>query len=446
MSSTVSNLRRLLRHPRFRVLLGVRVLTQSADGALQVGMASHILFNPADQPDAWAVAAMLAITLLPFSLVGPFASGLLDHWPRRQVAVVVDTVRCLLALVVAVVVGSGAQASLAQGLLYACLMVALALNRFLLAGLAAALQHTIDPDEFLTASALMPMVGPLGLLVSGAIAALVRLVGSQFTSAARADAGIFVFAAALWAGSALLATRVGRRSFGPSTIAPHTSARETLRAIADGLHHLRARPPAALALATITVVRAGYGATLTTVILLFRNRFHDADQLGGAMAGVGGWMALSALGFALSVAAVPPVARRIGMRATVLVCLVGSAAVQLGPGSLLDPVALLAASPLVGLLAQSLKVCVDTIVQAHTSDQFKGRVFVVYDALFNAGVVLGSVLAAAALPADGGSRGVLAAIGLGYLLVAAGFWTASARIGTDVFDEGTDIALTSSPA
>lgn len=441
MNSTFSNLRRLLRHPRFRTLLGVRILTQSADGALQVGMASHILFNPADQPDAWSVAAMLAITLLPFSVVGPFVSGLLDHWQRRQVAVVVDAVRCALAVVVAVLVGSDANGSSSQAALFAALMVALALNRFLLAGLAAALQHTIGEDEFLTASALMPMVGPLGLLASGAVAATIRVVGAQFTSTDRADAGIFLFAALLWAGSVALASRVPRHAFGPLTISRVTRASETWHALAGGLRHLRERQPAALGVATITLVRAGYGATLTTVILLFRNHFHDATQLGGAMAGVGGWMALSAAGFALSVAVVPPVAHRIGMRATVVVTLLASAAVQLGPGSVLHPTVLLLASPLIGLLAQSLKVCIDTIVQAHTDDEFKGRVFVVYDALFNAGVVVGAVTAAALLPADGASRALLAGIGLFYLAIGVGFWAASARIGRETFDAGTELAL-----
>ena len=87
-------LQRLLRHSRFRKLLAIRALTQTADGTLQIGMASHILFNPAQQPDAASIAAMFAITLLPFSIVGPFVSGLLDRWSRRDVAVV-DAIRLI---------------------------------------------------------------------------------------------------------------------------------------------------------------------------------------------------------------------------------------------------------------------------------------------------------------------------------------------------------------
>lgn len=52
----VSAVRRLWRHAPFRRLLTLRVLSQAADGTLQVGMASYILFSPQSQPDAWAIA------------------------------------------------------------------------------------------------------------------------------------------------------------------------------------------------------------------------------------------------------------------------------------------------------------------------------------------------------------------------------------------------------
>ena len=63
-------LRRLWRHAGFRRLLTLRALSQSADGTVQVGMAAYLLFSPASQPDAWSIAAILAITFLPFTLLG----------------------------------------------------------------------------------------------------------------------------------------------------------------------------------------------------------------------------------------------------------------------------------------------------------------------------------------------------------------------------------------
>lgn len=94
----VRSLRQLWRHAWFRRLLAVRVATQSADGALQTALASFVLFSPERQPDAASIATVLAITLLPFSLLGPFVAVVLDRVARRQVLVVVDLLRSALAL------------------------------------------------------------------------------------------------------------------------------------------------------------------------------------------------------------------------------------------------------------------------------------------------------------------------------------------------------------
>lgn len=435
----VRDLRRLLRHDHFRKLFTIRALTQCADGTLQIGMASHILFNPAQQPNAWAIAAMFAITLLPFSIVGPFVSGLLDHWSRRTVTVVVDATRTVLALVIAGMIASGSTAPAVATVLFGCLMVALALNRFVLAGLAAGLQHTIDDDEFLTASAVMPMIGPVGVLVGGALAGLVRFLSPWPVTIA--DAVVFCCAAAMWATSCTIASRLGSKDLGPLEPAPRTRFAQTLAALHNAGQHLVHRRPALLGLATITVQRVLYGLTLVSVLVLFRNHLHAAADVNGAMADIGAWMGASGVGFALSVVLVPPLAHRLGMRGTVVALLLASAVIQLGPGQVLSRWPLVVASFLIGWFAQSVKICIDTVVQAHVDDEYKGRIFVIYDGLFNAAIVLAAVLAAAVIPDSGLSRALLVAIGVAYLVLAAAFWLLSRPMGSDEFNRGTDLAM-----
>lgn len=437
----VQNLRRLLRHDRFRKLVTIRALTQCADGTLQVGMASHILFNPAQQPTAWAIAAMFAITLMPFSIVGPFVSGLLDRWSRRTVTVVVDATRCVLALAIAAIVTTGSTAPLVSTALFGCLMVALALNRFVLAGLSAGLQHTIDDDEFLTASAVMPMIGPTTLLLGGALAGGIRLASPWPASVA--DAVIFCCAAAMWATSSLVACRLSARSLGPLDPAPRTRFVETLHALNDAGRHLAHRRPALLGLVTITCQRVLYGLTLVSVLLLFRNHVHAPTEVNAAMADIGLWMAASGVGFACSVLLVPPLAHRLGMRGSIVAVLLASAVAQLLPGQVLQRWPLVVASFFIGWFAQSLKICIDTVVQAHVDDEVKGRVFVIYDVVFNAAIVLASVLAAAIVPSGGVSRPLMVAIGLGYVALAVVFWLASRPMGSAAFNRGTELGLTS---
>ena len=92
------SLKRLMQHSLFRKLVAVRIATQASDGILQVGMAAYVLFSPQEQPDARSIALVLAITLLPFSVIGPFVSLTLDRWNRRQVAVITDVIRMGIAL------------------------------------------------------------------------------------------------------------------------------------------------------------------------------------------------------------------------------------------------------------------------------------------------------------------------------------------------------------
>ena len=100
-------LAQLLRHPAFRRLVAVRTLSQGGDAVVQVGMAAYILFSPQTQPNAWAIAAVIALVMLPFSVVGPFVSPILDRFPRQRIVVVCDLIRLVLAIASFVVVVSG---------------------------------------------------------------------------------------------------------------------------------------------------------------------------------------------------------------------------------------------------------------------------------------------------------------------------------------------------
>jgi len=65
-----------------------------------------------------------------------------------------------------------------------------------------------------------------------------------------------------------------------------------------------------------------------------------------------------------------------------------------------------------------VKICVDTTLQRVVGDVYRGRVFVLYDVLFNVVFVAAAVLAAIVIPTDGPSYVVLAMASLWYLLIA----------------------------
>ena len=87
------------------------------------------------------------------------------------------------------------------------------------------------------------------------------------------------------------------------------------------------------------------------------------------------------------------------------------------PGAIYAKVPLMVAAFLLGLTAQNIKICVDTLVQAHVDDDLKGRVFVLYDMVFNIALVLAALIGAAVLPTDGKSVSILVVLAAGYLLI-----------------------------
>lgn len=437
-------LKRLWRHQLFRRLVAVRIGTQASDGILQVGMAAYVLFSPQDQPDAASIALVLAITLLPFSIVGPFVSLTLDRFNRRQVAVTTDAIRVGIAGMLAVLVlNPGLREHWSMWLFYAGVLLAMSLNRYLMAGLSAALQHTVDEDEYLIASSVMPTIGPAGVLFGAATATGIRFAASGHMETYQADALIFLTAAIGFAITVMLALRIPRRALGPdleSAEAQGTPVREVLKGLGHAIGHLRERRPAGIGLLTIGAQRIAYGMTQVATILLFRNWFHQVEEVEAAMGDLALWAGATGAGFIASAVLVPPLARRLGVRRTILVLLVGAGVLQIVPGSLFTLPTLVAAGFGLGLGSQALKICVDTLVQAHVDDDFKGRVFTIYDMIFNACFVVAACLVALLFPADGHT--LLGFIALGGLLIAIGlvFWLRTRALGSAAFDRGTDYA------
>ena len=114
-----------------------------------------------------------------------------------------------------------------------------------------------------------------------------------------------------------------------------------------------------------------------------------------------------------------------------ITCLAASAVFQVVPGAIYAKVPLGIAAFLLGVTAQNIKICVDTLVQAHVDDDFKGRVFVIYDVIFNSALVLAGVIGAVILPTNGRSVLILVLMAAGYLLIAAASrWQAAASTWT----------------
>ena len=433
--SMLRSLRQLLRHRYFRRLLAVRVAVQSSDGVLQVALAAFVLFSPERQPDATSIAVVLAITLLPFSILGPFAAIVIDRVSRRQVLVVANLARAAVALGLALLIATGLQTVGVEVLIYGGLLLAMSLNRFLLAALSASLPHTIDPREYMVANSVVPTVGPAGLLIGVALATPLRLILGHVMPDYRANAILFLIAAVGFVLSAVLALSIPRRQLGPDATTPTTRARDVVTGLVEAVTHLRRQRPAGIGLLTIAAHRLIHGIVTVATILVYRNYFHRPDELDAAIADLGLLVVVTGAGFVFASVVAPPLTARRGLRSTMIMCLLGSAVFQLVPGAIYARVPLMVAAFLLGLTAQGIKICVDTLVQAHVADEFKGRVFVIYDIIFNVALVAAAVIGAVILPASGKSVLILIIMAICYLLIT--LWFALVSRGLSM-NEGTE--------
>ncbi|SDM97353.1 MFS transporter [Actinacidiphila guanduensis] len=409
------DLRTLLRLPDFRRLLAVRLLSQLSDGVFQVALAAYVVFSPEKQASAGAVASAMAVLLLPYSLLGPFTGVLLDRWRRRQVLLFCNLLRAVLSCGTAALI----LLHVPDWLFYLSALSVTGVNRFVLAGLSAALPRVVGEEQLVTANSVSPTAGTLAASAGGGAAFVVHLF---LSSGAGADAATVLLGAALYLCAGLSALTLGRDLLGPDRLPGRARVRTelagTARGLGEGLGHLARRPAARQALSAMTAMRFCYGALTVTLLMLCRYAWSDPDDTDAGLRLLGLALGLSAAGFLVAALVTPWATRRFGTSGWITGCAAASAV-------LLPPLALpfrtapmLLAAFVLGVTVQGAKIATDTVVQTQVDDAYRGRVFSLYDVFFNVSFVGAAAVAALILPQDGRLASLVVSLALIYAMVA----------------------------
>ncbi|ROO90731.1 MFS transporter [Actinocorallia herbida] len=390
--------REVWRERGFRWLYGTRLASQFADGLVQVGLAAYVL-SPENEASAGKVAVAFAVMLLPYSVLGPFAGVLLDRWRRQVVLVRTPLVRALCVLGMAWLISALDDSDL---YLVAALVV-LGVNRFFLSALSAALPHVVRGPELLLANTVSVTSGTVAAFAGAGVGFLVAQAGTT---------AVLVTAAVLYVCASFVARALPRDGLGPDGTESRETVRNVVSGMVEGARYIARRRPAALALGAIAAHRFLYGIWLLMTILLYRNHFPSG------FGGVAVITTVSGAGYLLGAVITPPAARRFGKDAWISAMLLAAAVSLLVLAVPLREPLYVAGGFALGMAAQGVKLCVDTILQESVADEFRGRVFAAYDMFFNATFVAAACVGAFALPPDGRSYAVLGGVIAAYAAAA----------------------------
>jgi MFS-type transporter involved in bile tolerance (Atg22 family) len=228
----------------------------------------------------------------------------------------------------------------------------------------------------------------------------------------------------------LLGTRLAKDLLGPSETTDAGQAgsralagvarelREVFAGLIDGLKHLNEKRKAAYALGAVAVHRALYGTLLVQALLLYRNYFYSGGNGNKALGSVTLLVITSAVGYGLAAVLTPQGVKRLTKDQWIALWLLIGGVVTIIIGPTFDKYTFLVLGFALGLSAQCVKICVDTTVQQTVDDAYMGRVFSLYDMLFNVAYVIGPAIAIPFLPETGKSYLVILVVGACY--VAAG--------------------------
>lgn len=392
--------RRLLSEHRLWRLIAVRWSAQLTDGLYQSALASYLLFSPERQASATAAAIAFTTVLLPYSLIGPFVGTILDKYSRRQILFFANLARAVTLLVVAAAIlldATGFELTL-------IVLISFGINRLILAGLSASLPRVVAREILVGANALTVTGGTVAIVLGGGIGIALRNLLEIRNGADQVDASLVIFGAFGYFISALLSLRLGKEELGPSKAeiaADKKSWSDGLSQMRAGFIYLLRNKDSGIGIIAVAIQRGGLTALTLMALILERNSFNNPSDTEAGLSGFATAITIAGLGIMLGAIITPTAVRRFGrhrwMRIAMLIASAGPIIFILSQSE----VAMIAMGFVSGLGGQAVKVTNDALVQEKISDDYRGRVFAVYDVVVNFAIVSGSLLAAALMPKSG---------------------------------------------
>jgi len=313
-----------MRSADFRKLLWIRLCGQGGDGIFQAALVASVVFNPDQQNTAKGLLAASAVTILPFTLLGPFVGVFIDRWPRRAIL----TIAPLLKVAFVPLVLFDPLQWPVKIFFYAGVLAVLSINRFQLAAASAVVPRLVPAEDLLVANSIATVGGTLALLVG-------VFIGGRIDNAV-GTVSVILIAVVAWLVASLIAGRIGS-DLAPMTLqeAPELLRRALKRVVVetwDGASTMFRTPHAIGPIASITVDQIGQGVMLTLALVVFREQLGEGVASFSNVIGAGGVGVLIGIGTAGFLEERLPKERIVGLAFLIGgIVLIGAAAAIEGP-------------------------------------------------------------------------------------------------------------------
>jgi MFS family permease len=378
--------------PQCRRLFMSQLLSQAGDGLYQVALASVLIFDVSAARTPTQVTKVFAVTLLPFSIVGPFTGPFIDRFSRRSILVGSSVVRLGLTLLMIPAV------RWTEGSLLLLAVATISVNRFFHSTKSAVLPGLVPSDQYLVANTLSSVIGMVFGAAGGVIA-------GPLTDWVSAEAALIAAASSMAAAAVVAATLRLPRGEKRGLAGIASELRDDLRDVRDGVRVLLSRRIATYGVTSVWAMRALLGFVLLAALVLFRSRFDvRATGFSALLGGV-------AVGGFLGAVLVPVAAARFGNRGVAPAAFLVSGVAALVIGPIPTWPTILATVVVAGIAMSCVKIASDTLIQSAIPDRYRGRAFTVYDIGYNGAFVFAALIPTLIISAVG-ELGVIALTGV----------------------------------
>lgn len=398
----------LRRNPHFRRLWMAQLVSEIGDWFYSLAV-YDLLYRATHS--AAAVGWAVIIQTLPWFLMTPFAGHIVDRFRRRSLMIEADVARGVVVLGL-LLAGSGSPLWLVYALLLAEVLFASVFEP----ARSALLPNLVPAEEILAANALSSATWSTALAVGAALGGLVTALLGRQTAFVLNSASFF--ASALLIGRIVCRETHTRHGEGGG---PAGNGASGIASIRQGIGYLRAHPKI-MALATAKIGIGLLGGSLLLLTIFGERIFSSSGVLAGRGAlAMGILYAARGVGAGLGPVAGDLLTRSVESRLwkSVSLCYLMAAVCYLGLSR--APNLLIAVLVVVGGHAASSTVWVTstTLLQLHTDDAFRGRVFALDTGMVMLGVSVSNYLIGLGLDHGYVTARAMAAL-LGLVLVLPG--------------------------